>query len=115
VAFAKPLDANTDPAHFPEAERPRPGFCRAPWRTVVVLWDGRVSPCCHDPRGEWILGDLRRQGLAEIFRAEPAALLRTRLADGWPSPQGPCGPCAHRPDLWQRPPLDEFPEEPLHW
>lgn len=114
-AFAKALDANTHPALFPDGERPRPYLCRAPWRTVVVLWDGRVVPCCHDHKAEWVLGDLKRQTLGEVWRSEDAERLRRRLRTGWPSPEGPCGRCAHRPDDWERPPLDDVPEEPLHW
>jgi radical SAM protein with 4Fe4S-binding SPASM domain len=113
--FLKALDANTDAALFPEGESARPSFCRVPWRTVVVLFDGRVVPCCYDCRSEWILGDLKHQRLEEIWRGEPMERLRTRLRDGWPSPDGPCGSCAHRPDLWRRPSLDEVFDEPLHW
>ncbi|HEY3448265.1 MAG TPA: radical SAM/SPASM domain-containing protein [Myxococcales bacterium] len=115
LGYLKPLDANT-PAHlFAEGERPRPMLCSAPWKTLVVLWDGRVVPCCHDPKAEWVLGDLRRQSLAEVWRSEQAQRLRLRLRTGWPSPEGPCGRCAHRPDEWERPSLDAIPEEPLHW
>ncbi len=115
VGCLKPLDANT-PAHlFAEGERPRPMLCSAPWKTVVILWDGRVVPCCHDPKAEWVLGDLRKQSLAEVWRSEQAERLRLRLRTGWPSPEGPCGRCAHRPDEWERPSLDAIPEEPVHW
>ena len=114
-AVLKPLDANTEPALFPDGEEPRPYLCRAPWRTVVVLWDGRVVPCCHDARAEWVLGDLRRSSLAEIWAGESAQRLRERLRTGWPSPDGPCGRCAHRPDLYRRPSLEDVRDEPLHW
>ncbi|MBI5544565.1 MAG: SPASM domain-containing protein [Deltaproteobacteria bacterium] len=114
-AFLKDLDANTRGDLRLAGDAPRPYLCRAPWRTVVVLWDGKVVPCCHDPWGEWILGDLRRQRLDDIWRSDAAERLRLRLRTGWPSPDGPCGRCAHRPDQWERPDLDRMPDEPLHW
>ncbi|MGC4121105.1 MAG: SPASM domain-containing protein [Myxococcales bacterium] len=114
LAYLKPLDANTPPHLFAPGEEPRPMLCNAPWRTVVILWDGRVVPCCHDPKAEWVLGDLTKQSLAEVWRSEQAERLRLRLRTGWPSPEGPCGMCAHRPDEWVRPSLDDIPEEP-HW
>jgi len=115
LAYVKPLDANSPPHLFAAGERPQPILCRAPWRTVVILWDGRVVPCCHDHKAEWVLGDLRRQSLPQIWRSDAANRLRLRLRTGWPSPDGPCGRCAHRPDEWERPPLDDIPDEPLHW
>ncbi|MCB2226726.1 MAG: SPASM domain-containing protein [Desulfarculaceae bacterium] len=42
-------------------------FCRRPFESVVVLWDGRVVPCCHDYNGEIILGDLSHQTLQQIW------------------------------------------------
>lgn len=45
------------------------GYCKRPWDSVVVLWDGRVVPCCHDYDGAVVLGDLREQSLEEIWRS----------------------------------------------
>lgn len=115
IAYLKPLDANTPPHLVPDGERPWRMLCSAPWRTVVVLWDGRVVPCCHDAKAEYVLGDLKKQSLAQIWRSDRAERLRLRLRTGWPSPEGPCGLCAHRPDEWERPSLDDLPDEPMHW
>jgi radical SAM protein with 4Fe4S-binding SPASM domain len=119
-AYLKDADANTDVSvgHrvFVGAQRPRPMLCRAPWRSVVVLWDGRVVPCCHDANGETILGDLNQSSLAEIWSGPAASELRARLESGAIREDEPCWGCAHRPDRYARPSLlGEVPVRPLHW
>jgi radical SAM protein with 4Fe4S-binding SPASM domain len=52
------------------------GYCKRPWESLVVLWDGRVVPCCHDYNGAVVLGDLRRQTIDEIWRSPEAATFR---------------------------------------
>lgn len=51
-------------------------YCRRPWNSVVVMWDGRVVPCCHDYNGEVVLGDLREQTLADLWASERAQAFR---------------------------------------
>lgn len=41
--------------------------CKAAWESVVILWDGRVVPCCWDYDGKMTMGDLNRQTLAEVW------------------------------------------------
>ena len=55
--------------------------CSWPWQSVVVLWDGRVVPCCFDYDGKYVLGDLRRRSLAQIFNDEPMKELRRLLCE----------------------------------
>ena len=50
--------------------------CTFPWYSMTVLYDGRVSACPQDFMAEIILGDLRRQNLAEIWEGEPMKRLR---------------------------------------
>jgi radical SAM protein with 4Fe4S-binding SPASM domain len=62
-------------------EHTSPGYtapCTRPWKSVAVLWDGRVVPCCHDYNGELVLGDLRTQTLEEIWNKPRARLFRER-------------------------------------
>jgi radical SAM protein with 4Fe4S-binding SPASM domain len=42
--------------------------CRDLWRILVVLWDGRVVPCCVDYEGELVVGDAKKENLQDIFR-----------------------------------------------
>jgi radical SAM protein with 4Fe4S-binding SPASM domain len=115
IAYLKDLDAGTSPALAGAAGLAPRGFCRAPWRSVVVLWDGRIVPCCYDGDGKAVLGDLRRQSVSAIWAGSEASALRARLASGRPDSADPCATCVHRPDRFERPRLDRIPYEPLHW
>jgi len=50
--------------------------CFQPWLWVTVLWDGRVVPCCYDYEGKYVLGDLKRQSLKEIWNGKRMKELR---------------------------------------
>jgi hypothetical protein len=69
--------------------RQRGGRCPIVTEPILqVLWDGRVAACCYDYDGRMILGDLRRQTIAEIWHGEPYRRLRRAQATGdfaeWP-------------------------------
>ncbi len=49
---------------------------------IMVLWDGRVSACCFDGEGEEILGDLKTQGLREMYNAPRATDFRLAHHEG---------------------------------
>jgi radical SAM protein with 4Fe4S-binding SPASM domain len=58
-----------------------PGYtapCWLPQTSVVVLWDGRVVPCCHDYDGQVVLGDLSTQTLADVWASPAAERFRRR-------------------------------------
>jgi radical SAM protein with 4Fe4S-binding SPASM domain len=42
-------------------------ICDYPWRTMVILQDGRVSPCCLDYNGEFIVGNVNNNTIEEIW------------------------------------------------
>jgi hypothetical protein len=67
---------------------------------LQVLWDGRVAACCYDFNGTMILGDLRRQTVAEIWHGEPYRRLRrahqTEDFADWPL----CRQCDRRLRPW---------------
>ncbi len=41
--------------------------CIHPWSFSVVLWDGRVVPCCRDFNGDYVLGDVTKERLIDIW------------------------------------------------
>jgi len=45
----------------------RPVPCSFFWQQTHVLHDGRVSACCRDYNGELIMGDLKKEGILEIW------------------------------------------------
>ncbi len=74
-AYVKHLEGD-DPDLGRPTSPPLRLFCLYPWRSVVVLWDGRVVPCCRDADASIVLGDLASQTLEEIWRGEAVAELR---------------------------------------
>lgn len=42
--------------------------CPQPFHRLVVTRDGRVSPCCADRNQEFIVGDVYRNKLSEIWK-----------------------------------------------
>jgi len=55
--------------------------CFWPWSKICVLWDGRVVPCCSDFDGKYILGDLKKQTLKEIWNSRKIQILRRQCRD----------------------------------
>ncbi len=51
--------------------------CRMPWSEITVLWDGTVVPCANHFEKINVLGDLRRQSLAEVWNGSPMQALRS--------------------------------------
>jgi MoaA/NifB/PqqE/SkfB family radical SAM enzyme len=49
-------------------------FCGIIVRHNFTAWDGRVLSCCHDLRGENVIGDIHRDEYAEIARRKSALL-----------------------------------------
>tara|TARA_Y100000310_G_scaffold344861_1_gene460080 strand:- start:1730 stop:2752 length:1023 start_codon:yes stop_codon:yes gene_type:complete len=41
--------------------------CIHPWSFSVVLWDGKIVPCCKDFNGAHVLGDVRENKLMDIW------------------------------------------------
>lgn len=93
-AYVKDLDGD-DPDLGRPAGTPLRALCGYPFRSVVVLWDGRVVPCCRDDDARLVLGDLSHQTLAEIWHGEAATALRARHAGSGEFPAGHlCHGCA---------------------
>ncbi|MBU1626738.1 radical SAM protein [bacterium] len=52
---------------YEDFERKSP--CRELWKgNLVVLWDGRVVPCCVDYEGELVLGNAKEESLKDIWK-----------------------------------------------
>jgi radical SAM protein with 4Fe4S-binding SPASM domain len=52
----------------PIPSRTRP--CWNLWERLTVYWNGEVCLCCGDVGGEFIIGDLRKQSIPEIWNSE---------------------------------------------
>jgi len=86
------VDAINFQPRFFTLRSPRRRTCRDLWRLLVVLWDGRVTPCCADYDGQLIVGRADEQNLEEIFNG-PAmrALRKQHLRKKW---SGLCDQCS---------------------
>lgn len=58
-------------------EKPVEGFiCAQPWQRLFIMADGVVTACCVDEKREYVLGDARREYLADIWKGKRASTLR---------------------------------------
>jgi len=42
--------------------------CYSPFLEVGILWNGDVTPCCHDWQGKNIMGNIGEQKIAEVWK-----------------------------------------------
>lgn len=43
------------------------GICNYPWRTMIILYDGRVVICCFDYNGVQVVGDVNKSNIEKIW------------------------------------------------
>ena len=60
---------------------------------IMVLWDGRVSICCFDGEGKYILGDLNTQTIREMYNSKTAWDFRNAHASGGRKDLPLCSTC----------------------
>jgi radical SAM protein with 4Fe4S-binding SPASM domain len=48
----------------------RKDVCSNLWEKMTIFWDGRVTLCCQDVDGDWILGNLNHQTISEVWNNE---------------------------------------------
>jgi radical SAM protein with 4Fe4S-binding SPASM domain len=117
-AVVKDLDG-PDPDLGRPASQPLVFLCSFPWRSVVVLWDGRVVPCCRDDDAHLVLGDLKGQTLTDIWRGPRVSELRARHRAGRLEAGHLCHGCAWRRERFAAAmPLrhpDRAKENPWEW
>lgn len=88
--FAKTYPAYNYLGKIPGTHAPLTfNYCDRIFRSMTVLWDGRVSLCCMDSEGEHILGDLKKSSLFEIWNGLEAKKYREMHMTG----RSACYPC----------------------
>lgn len=75
-------------------------MCYYPWRNVVVLWDGRVVPCCGDYEGRYIIGSLEEKTLMQIWNSDKMVALRQNHIDNDFSNNELCKNCTSFDAKW---------------
>lgn len=79
--------------------------CNLPWLAPAINWEGTVVPCCVNYRNsELVLGDLKKQSLAEIFSGGRFQALRKAHLKGDLGRFPTCAGC----DYWRQLPQMSF-------
>jgi len=69
-------DEETLSKKFKEKQKPN---CSWPWVSLVVMWDGKVVTCCYDYDGKYVVGDLNKESLREIWNNKKMRLIRRQI------------------------------------
>ncbi len=67
--------------------------CNYPWRVMVILQDGSVSPCCLDYNGEINLGNVNMNTIQHIWNNEKYTRIRKDFKKLNYSKYSACGKC----------------------
>jgi radical SAM protein with 4Fe4S-binding SPASM domain len=76
------LAPNKNPKEYRLYKYYRNAACLLPFRQIVVRPTGEISLCCQDALGQVTLGDVKRQGLKEIWEGPSYKRLREQLIKG---------------------------------
>jgi len=49
------------------------------WHSTLITWNGDVVPCCRDPQGHHVMGNVLKQDLAEIWNGPKYEDFRRRI------------------------------------
>jgi radical SAM protein with 4Fe4S-binding SPASM domain len=52
------------------------------WHSNVITWDGKVVPCCFDKDAQHVIGEMRTNGMKEIWESKKYNEFRTELMRG---------------------------------
>ncbi len=55
--------------------------CAWIWNSLNIYWDGNAVPCCRDPDGRHILGNVFEDGLLRVFNGEAARTFRAQILE----------------------------------
>jgi radical SAM protein with 4Fe4S-binding SPASM domain len=67
--------------------------CTFLWHSILILWNGDVSPCPQDFHGKIILGNVMNDSLREIFNGNKIIALREKALKGDVEDLEPCFQC----------------------
>ncbi|MCC8164998.1 MAG: SPASM domain-containing protein [Planctomycetes bacterium] len=55
-------------------------ICQTPWNYISITWDGLVVPCCADFNNLFILGDLNKESIDQVWNGSRVEELRAELS-----------------------------------
>jgi radical SAM protein with 4Fe4S-binding SPASM domain len=53
--------------------------CLRMWQSLVIIWDGKIVPCCFDKDADFILGDLNKNTFPEIWKGNTYKEFREKI------------------------------------
>ncbi|MGC2064096.1 MAG: radical SAM/SPASM domain-containing protein [Thermodesulfovibrionales bacterium] len=68
-------------------------YCRRPFHTMVICWDGVVPICCADYQRSCMLGDVSVSSLFDVWNGESMNSARKELLTGQFNRAGLCASC----------------------
>lgn len=80
---------------FPKNDKMVGARCAQPFRQLAVRWDGTVAVCCNDWRGEYVCGNVVRDGVEAVWQGAALGAAREMLIQGRRE-FAPCEGCDHR-------------------
>ncbi|QDP61586.1 MAG: hypothetical protein Tp138OMZ00d2C19078261_47 [Prokaryotic dsDNA virus sp.] len=104
LVHIRPIDVSTSGTHAslgnhagagaPKNDRAMGKRCAKPFREMSIRWDGSVSICCNDWRGEMPVGNVHEMDLDEIWHSDRFYAARHKLYHGQRD-FGACDGCDH--------------------
>lgn len=98
----RPIDVSTHGTHAslsnhagcggPKNDSKAGKRCAKPFRELSFRWDGSVSICCNDWRGEMPVGNINSMDLEDIWHSDRFYAMRTKLYHG-ERDRGACAGC----------------------
>jgi len=77
----KPFNSRAGLVSFGEIKKQELPCIRL-WRGMAVFWDGKVVPCCMDYKGKYVLGDVSKEKILDIWNSEKMVYLRKLHTSG---------------------------------
>jgi radical SAM protein with 4Fe4S-binding SPASM domain len=84
---------------YTDTSAPPCTICDYPWRTMVILQNGLVVPCCMDYNGEQVVGDVKVDSIAGIWNGTAYRQMREKFKTQNYATYPVCLKCEHIADL----------------
>jgi len=62
----------------PNGWKPRYNYCIAPYYSMVILWNGDVTVCCHDVAGVRVLDNVMAKSVVDVWKGKAYRNLRRK-------------------------------------
>jgi len=60
-------------------KNPLKNSCWWIWHSLVITWDGNVVPCCRDPKAKYIMGNIFKNDLKDIWNNKKYKMFRKQI------------------------------------